>query len=342
MPLQINQVAGRRYGEGVKGFVEDCACQKGDEATFCKMLRELYKAGEIESLKLYWSVSKHMTVSSGEEIQTVIDIISSRRTIVVKTFKGANAGDGFKDEIRGFLKVSSILKGKKYHTISPGFTKDGKEIYGVVISRVSGAPSYHTFTEGCSTPVDEMKFASQEQFDKFVKDIGEALAAMHAQNYYHNDIKPDNMIYCPAADRFKLIDWELSGKFKSEPPTFYKCGTSLYNHPLKFYLGGLPAVVSKQLMTFTVMRMDKHKWLKEMKSYRHIRRLAGVSLDWIIETEEGAGVNMLHHKYAPFFDNWAFALCIIFLAEKHNMRVPEEELRSLMEPFLPRAVLLSK
>ena len=337
------QVAGRRYGEGMKGYVEDCACMKSDDATFCAELRRLVADRDIKSLRLYWSPSGHLTVSGEENIKTVIDIIASRKRIVVKTFKGSDsdARDGFQNEIRGFLKVGKILKSLKYHTISPGFVKDGHDIYGIIVERSDRERTYHTFTEGCSTPVDELRFDSQIQFDKFVREIGEALEVMHTRGYHHNDIKPDNMIYCPNTDRFKLIDWELSGKFKDEPAIFYKCGTSLYNHPIKFYNGGLPVMVAKQLMAFTVARVEKHQWLKKMKSYRYITQLAHSSIDWIMMIDGDKSRRSVHHKYGPYLDNWAFAVTVIFLAEKHGLKVPEEKLRELMGPFLPQPVYAS-
>jgi serine/threonine protein kinase len=57
---------------------------------------------------------------------------------------------------------------------------------------------------------------------------------LQKRNYIHNDLKPDNIIYCK--DGFKIIDWELSRDIKSKPDSIIYTGNTRYNHPLKLYL----------------------------------------------------------------------------------------------------------
>jgi len=328
------QHAGKLYGEGMKGYVEDCNCIKDDKKTFCQYLKK--HRAQIKEISLYSSTSRSFKLDIDEEIDKIIGILNDKQGLVVKTFKGSHPKDGFIAEIKGFLKILSILKNKDYHTVHEGFVLKNEPIYGLCISYTNKTNSYHTFTEGCSTPIDKMKFKSQEQFDIFVKHIYDALTAIHEQGYYHNDIKPDNMIYCAKDERFKLIDWELSSKMPAEPRPFYSGGTTLYNHPLKFYLGGLPAIICKQLIQYSVVILGKHKWVRKLKVFKTLKFLNSMSLDWILEKENTKSKVAIHRKYYPHFDNYAFAQSVLYLAEKHGMIAPSDLIADLMGPFLPK------
>ena len=94
--------------------------------------------------------------------------------------------------------------------------------------------------------------------------------------------------------------------------------------------------MAKKLPAYSVKVLGKHKWVGRLKTYKHLKLLAATSLDWVIGLEDGKSTQKIHNKYYPHYDNYAFAQTILYLGEKHGMKIPEDHVRDLMGPFLPR------
>jgi serine/threonine protein kinase len=332
------QEGGEFYGEGMKGYVEDAACLKDDPKTFCAFLN-LHKE-DISKITLYNTSFDTMVLSKKDEISNIIDLIRTATKIVAKTFKGDNPSQYFKNELKASKLIADTLPDPKYHTIAPAFVYKKMPVYGFVIAYSSSKPtSYHIFSEGCSTQILDVRF-DQKLYEKFIKDIKEGFDAIHEAGICHNDVKPDNMIFCPKSDKFKIIDWELATKFPKSPVSFRSggLGPTMYNHPLKFYLGGLPAVAARRL-TYYSMLLNKHCWVRNLKSYQNIKIFIQTSFDYILQVHASKNKQQLHRMFSPHYDNFGFALTIMFIAEKHKLQVPQDVLEGLLGPFIPKPVL---
>ena len=336
----MTQTGGKFYGEGMKGYVEDAPCIKDDKKTFCKYLYDNEK--DIQKMTLYNVNLKRIIVTDPSEMQQIFALLKKAKSIVAKTFKGNQPVEYFKNELKASKIVASTLPDPSYHTIAPAFIYKKMPVYGLVIqyNSISKSKTYHIFSEGCSTQILDVKF-DQKLFDKFVKDIKEGFDVIHKAGICHNDVKPDNMIYCPNSKRFKIIDWELASFFPKKPVEFNKCGTTLYNHPLKFYLGGLPSVVAKRLIGYSML-IGKHQWVKKLKSFDQVKAFAQTSLDHILKLHSDDTKNKIHKKYAKYYDNYAFALTIIFIADKHKLKPPTSLINELLQPFTPSINLFVK
>lgn len=325
---------GKLYGEGMKGFVEDAPCIKNDSKTFCAFLHDQVDA--FNRIILYDKLLHTKVISKQEDIVRVIEEIKKAKNIVAKTFKDPSSKENFLNELKATERVARSLD-SKYHTLSHGFTFKGMKVFGMEIThKEHHASSYHVFSEGCSVQILDINF-TQAMFDKFVSDMKHNLDALHKVGLYHNDMKPDNMIYCSNSKRFKLIDWELSSSLPNNPPDYTKCGTTLYNHPLKFYLGGLPAIIARHSTMYSLY-MGKHTWVTKLKSFNHIQTFIKSSFDFIIASETHLSKRQLHKKFYPFYDGFALALSIIFLAEKFKLNMPYDVVDELMGGFVPKPV----
>lgn len=63
------------------------------------------------------------------------------------------------------------------------------------------------------------------------------VAYMHSKGACHRDIKPENIMYCPEAEKIKLVDFELAKKLKYHEDEFgmlTKTGTLAYRAPETF------------------------------------------------------------------------------------------------------------
>ena len=200
---------------------------------------------------------------------------------------------------------------------------------------VADYTSFHIFSEGCSTQIMHIKF-TQRFFDKFVKEIGETLDIIQDLGYQHHDIKPDNMIYCKHTDRFKIIDWELVTHESAPLGRYWEMGNTLFNHPIKFYLGGLPAFIAKRLPARFAVKKNKYHWVEKLQSFEHLNLLTTTSFDYLVKKHSGELAEKVYKRYMPHLDKYAFGQSIVLLADKNKVEIPIETVRELMAPLLPR------
>jgi len=323
-----------KYGQGAKGWVQDTPCAKQDPITFCSYMIETL--GTIKKIILLGNNEKkkiYVTGSSG--FTKVIDCLKDAKNIVTKTFLGRNAKTAFENEFRSNMVIINEMN-KRYHTLSPGFEwKDDEPIYGMIVVRNDDSRMYHLFSEGCSTQVLNIKF-NQRLFNKFIKDISSILDKLQAIGYMHNDIKPDNMIFCKNSNRFKIIDWELVTSVKEPPLKFYNSGNTTFNHSIRFYLGGLPSFVAKQIQSEYGVKRPKYEWVAKLSSFKELNLIMKTSFDYLLKRHnDDKDRKTLYKTLAPHFDKWAFAQMIILLAEKHGLKYPKEKIQEYMAPFLP-------
>lgn len=329
---------GKFYGEGAKGRVEDTRCIFKDTKTFCKYINDVLSS--IEKITLYHTLSSKVTLSKKIDIMHVIGLLGKNDITLTKTYKqgSIDVKEEFTRELQANTEISKHLK-PMYHTLKPAFVYKSLPVNGVCMMYTveSGlTPTYHLFTEACSTQPTDFKF-TQTTFNKFVKEIKECLDSLHAAGWNHNDIKPDNMIYCARSNRFKVVDWGMSSSHKTKPFAFNETGTKYYNHPLMFYLAGIPAFVSRRLMAYSLL-VGKHTWTKKLKTQDIVQSLSTSSFDYILSRYSKLNSKELHAKFAPHYDNYAFAITLLLLADKNNVKAPKDIVDKLLEPFMPSTV----
>ena len=142
---------------------------------------------------------------------------------------------------------------------------------------------FFIFQEKCHKTLDNIKF-TQKEFNKFIKDIYESLLILQKNNFIHNDIKADNVIYCD--NKYKLIDWDLADGYYSRFKSFVKGsgGNFLFNHPIKFYSLGLSLFIFKTFYyIFKSKDSDSYKWLYSLKSHKIMELKSIKSTSLLIE-----------------------------------------------------------
>lgn len=324
---------GKLYGEGAKGRVEDTRCIFRDTHTFCKQIDNELDA--IERITLYHAPSSKLAITKKNELVKVIGLLTKSPKTATKTYKGSDPHTAFHTELKANQQVLDALKAV-HHSIMPAFTWYQKPVYGLTIDYTQTslkAATYHMFSEACASQILEFNF-TQDTFNKFIKEIKEGLDALHAAGIHHNDVKPNNMIYCPQTNRFKLIDWELASSIPTKPYDIRSVGTSFFNHPLKFYAAGIPAFAARKLMAYNRL-IGKHAWVKKLKALAIVQSLATSSIDYILERYSKLTKKQLHAKFAPHYDNFAFGVSILLLADKHKLKAPKHVVDELFRPFMP-------
>ncbi len=313
------QTGGKFYGQGVYGRVTDTECLPQDPETFCEFL----KNNKDNITKIVLNGRIHLSKKYVPALIT--KMLEAMTHSVTKTFLKPQ---GFYDEIAAIEKIVKLIA-KRLHTLTPGFKYHKLPIYGVVIHFNDGSTTYHVFNEKCSTTTENFDF-TETTFKQFISDIDEILTHLHKAGFNHNDVKPDNIIYCENDKRFKLIDWNQAAPIKKVLGV-KKIGSIFYNHPLKFYVNGLPQLISKNNMELSIFTGD-YNWEKHTHIYEFIKSFGKDSFDYVLSKEES--INNMHKTYSKHFDGYSFAISIMFLAEKNNIPVPKDKVLELLQPFI--------
>jgi serine/threonine protein kinase len=326
-------IGGKVYRKTTKGTVEDTSCIYKDSKTFCKHMSTVLE--NVSGLTLFNSANAKFTLSDKKEIDDVIISMTRSSDMVTKTFKGSQPLKNFLHELNAYHEVMKILPNKKHHNIAPIMQFKSMPIFGLVLRyKDSRKPTYHIFSEGCSIKVLDMEF-TPKLFSKFAKDITEVLDTLRSKGYCHNDIKPDNLYYCATTDRFKIVDWGYASQMSTTKPlSSMQRGSMFYSHPLKLYLSGLPSSVARRSMQIASLTR-KEKWTRKLNSMIPLKSFGASSFDYIVNRYSNLSSLKLHNMYAPFYDNYSFALLLILLAEKNNIKAPKDSIDEKLAPFMP-------
>lgn len=228
----------------------------------------------------------------------------------------------FNNELDGYKQLISMF-GKdisKYTTVKRGFEYNKKDIYGILFNK-----TYYIFIEKCYKTIDNIKF-TQKSLNKCVNDITEVLDILKKNNYIHNDIKPDNIIYCNK--RFKLIDWESSNLTKDQTSTFInsKNGNFTFNHPIKFYKIGLPYFFYRFIYDTEI---QTYPYITDLKSPVIITEMVYNSFNEVLKRYK----NSPKDYYLKLADYYSFAISIIYIAEKNNIDYPKKFVNDILAKY---------
>lgn len=206
------QQGGKVYGQGWYGRTMDAGHIEGDSNT---MHAELVEAGaHTGKLRLkVWSSPDKSKELGPLEVRALCAAVERAHDMVSKRFvlkdKTRDVREAFMAELLSANEVRRAFgKAVEQHTtlhelrVSSTLRVLGLE----VVDKVSGACSFYMFSKRCELPLDRFVF-DESNVRIFVGHILDSLAVLHNAGIYHADVKFDNMIYCAAERRFKLIDW---------------------------------------------------------------------------------------------------------------------------------------
>jgi serine/threonine protein kinase len=309
---------GKNISEGYKGLTIDLR-NKEDNIDFYN----IFKTDKPNKIILYGSKKKITLKNSFEEI---LNLMKDKTDYIVKKFKRGNILMGnaklnFNNEMKSIKRLFKIYGDNisTYTAIKPIFKYNNIDIYAISYSNY-----FYIFQEKCFKTIDKINF-TQKEFNKMINDIYESLLILQKNNFMHNDIKADNIIYCD--NKYKLIDWELAYSIKTRYKSFFKGsgGNFLFNHPYKFYNLGIPLFIYN-FFNYIFKQIDykSNSWIYKLKSYKKLNEKIKDSVDYLINNKKNLN---------NYYDMYSFALLIIFLAEKNNCQYPTLLINELFQHF---------
>lgn len=346
---------GKVLNRGFKGMVMEMYNKDSDDkkTLYQEILLKVKNPNEITLI----TVNEELKIDDNGYDFILKKIKKKSKKVLVKKFDSSSFMFGsnrknFNNELDGYRELIEIFKDdvSKYTTIKKGFTYKNKDVYGISFHN-----NYYIFLEKCYKTLDNIDF-TEKTLNKCVKEIIEILDIMNANNYIHNDIKPDNIILCK--QRFKIIDWESSNYIKDQASTFInsKNGNLVYNHPVKFYRIGVPYTFYKYIYDTEIMT---YPMLNNLQKPKQIARLVESSYNDVVskysklskipsmpETKNKRKLQSLKITdikensdfYLKLSDYYAFAITVIYLAEKNNIKYPHKIIDKILQFYFIKLI----
>lgn len=317
---------GDLYGKGVKGVLMDLACV--DNKSFCYEFIKSAESHGLPEITVYTLDNKHYRLNHAETLK-FISVLAAAEDILVKKFtrRRSDAAANFQNEFEGMQILRKIFrtpKELKAHTTAAilypnilGFVVDRRDHY--ILNRKCG-----------QTVIPMIKTMNRKTLDQMLKDVLETLVILGRHDYYHTDLKLDNILWCEDTQRFTIIDWEhglkksalediLVKKRKGDPS-----GSQLVVSPISLFLetGRVRALkYSNALSIYLYMNLVRKQSMTMSQSseynafYEERIRLPA-------ETEIAATITDIHNqsqraalfrKYHRNFDVFSVGICLALI-----------------------------
>lgn len=305
------QRAGKKYGEGMFGETYDSACKLQDNETFCSIL----KTKVVKSIQLH-SFESYLDLTKQSEIAAFVRYIHNLDCCVVKKFKKYLVGVDsftFKDELNGMHTIYKIFgkQTNKYTTLT-SLKLFGFNFVAAIITFKDDSQMHVTFSAKCDSDLENTQF-DDVKLIQLSKDILSTIKIMQHHNFMHCDLKPDNMIYCAKANKYKIIDWGLSTTADLDK---YSPGTWSFSSPLSMYLGrSIPAFMCIQMMYYSTLYLSK-EWA-ESKIFAEIFDSIKSEFDEIIQQDKSK--DELFNTYKLKLDIYNLGMSLAYLINKNKL-----------------------
>jgi serine/threonine protein kinase len=142
------------------------------------------------------------------------------------------------EDIMNNVTVDKLYNDHKDMLTSCNISYKRNDILGLCIKQEE-ASQYYFFSKKCSKTLDKLTTLNKKDIDKIISDVLDSLIVLHNTEYYHGDIKAQNIMLCPSNRNskyiYKIIDWgRLYPIYRFNKD--YKYGGSMQaGSPLGFY-----------------------------------------------------------------------------------------------------------
>ncbi len=318
-------------GIGAHGMLIDLCCDVSNDSlkqnVLCKHLDTLYKNNSIKSIKIY--TPDEITIRN---IEYFINFIKNTgNNIAVKYYyKPDIARQDMMDDIMNTIAVNNLYKGHESMLVSCDMKYQNHTLLGLSVEQ-NNITQYYYFSKKCSKTLDKLENVDKNDINKIIKDTLDSLIVLHSNEYYHGDIKAQNIMLCQDG-KYKLIDWgRLYPIYKYNKN--YKYGGSMQSGtPLGLYFmirnksrntisrslatqmalllfeGKLPFISAKcPLLIDPILRKKFNKLWSDIK-YNFVNCIEQTKND-----EE------LFNRYKYTLDTYNFALTLLYILLKSNI-----------------------
>lgn len=311
---------GAILGEGAHGITYNLC--KDDKVSFCD---ELDKQ-QIKQIHLY-TADGIKTLSEKDTINQFVKYLHTNNDNIAKTFKPSGifistTKKDFELEIESDKKIMELYgkQANKYLTISPLKGFQSYKLFGAIFEGV--VTTYAIFGTKCNNKYEIVP-------SKFINDLLQSIAILQEKDYFHNDIKLDNIVKC--SDKYKLIDWGEAQKMNR----LVKPAALLTTSPIRWYCYDWR--MTKSMCIGTIYWKAYFINSSAVKSDLFKTIFAKIKKEFYEVTRDRLFKDALFEKYKDSFDLFQLGMTLVYAMhnkpEYHKQYIPIiEYLTSLTNP----------
>ncbi len=360
--------------KGVKGMLVDTCCEtpQSDESLAPYDLCHILNSTLTESVDL---VTIHSTKTLEfrnvpSPVQLSQFLSKHRNELAVKYyFREKDKDEELIQDLLGSLLLRQIYTvGNQFHKeyLTMNYQLEFKDIpfQGVRVYH-NGRFHYYFISSRCQRTLDDIQTLSDKSFQTLVTEYLQSFQILHRKEYYHGDIKLQNMMYCPqkrdkkrsSKISYKLIDWGRLRSVHDFDPAYFYGGSKQCGSPLGFYYlfrnqtkgtigyqraislsfalfeGRLPKNPVKSPLFLEYPEEFAPLWVEIKNSFRSLIESYKQEDAFLSRGRDSDQHIFDDYKYT--LDLYNFGLVILYLVYKHHLKV------SKYLPFVKKLVLYS-
>lgn len=267
MSTSSAHVGGAELGRGFNGFVVDMHSEDAqDDRTLHAILGAL---PEGEPWTIHGVKGKPRIVRQPQEKLAIMDAIRAHgRDFVAKVTSSRTSFSQEKIFLEEMHASASIIdaygpsNAKKYLAMASLPFRGGGNVMAIVVPK---RDIYAMFNLRCNRTLEDYEFNSDAELKACIVQILQSLAILHSKKWLHTDLKPDNLIFCEASKRFKMIDFGGAVDFSSRDQLEKKLASfktvSRTRNPFAWYAAGVSRTTAIIMSKVVLMLLYRSQYL---------------------------------------------------------------------------------
>lgn len=230
--------------KGAKGMLIDTCCDKENKNNneFRYDLCNILNLEDASSIELYnIDNNQNIIMYKVNNREILINLLQKyKANLAVKHYMKESEGlkeltnDMTSDMLlREIYTINGKLQ-KKYLTINTDLKYESFYFTGIIVT-VKRHKYYYYISNRCQRTLDKLDSLDIKQL---IINYLDSFKILHSKEYYHGDVKPQNMMYCSLEKtdvKYKLIDWGRMYNVHKFDPLYYYGGSKQMGCPLGFY-----------------------------------------------------------------------------------------------------------
>jgi serine/threonine protein kinase len=330
----MSRHGGAFYGKGTRGRVMDLACV--DSQSFCHMLVSATTDRGLPEITVYSLKDKQRRLTDQESLQ-FISALSVADGLLVKHFirSASKAVADFHNEFEGIRMLYNVFgtKGAHEHTTAALFPNS--DIVGFSVDH----RDYFVLNRKCGKTVAATTLKLHDVL-KMIKDVLGTLDILVRHDFFHMDLKLDNILWCPDTRRYTVIDWEHGLKRSQLERMLVRdrdgnaYGSGLTASPIAIFLHNGKTQLP-QYSSAIIMYAYKNFFGKRFISLSDARKFMAFVEERVQEPVKALlatdpSRTSLFRKYYRNFDVYSLGICLALLVFTRDLPAPFLELADSM------------
>ncbi len=334
-----NTSCGKIHGVGAHGMLIDMCCDietdNLKQNVLCKHIQHLNRTKSIKTIDLYTPELNKITVKNIDEfIKLFFTKYSNDIAVKYYILDEATARKDMMDDIMNDRTTLNLYNTNQDMLTSCDISFKNDRIIGLSITTNDNKIQYYYFSKRCKKTLDNLDKLTLTDINKIISDVLSSLSILHATEYYHGDIKAQNIMLCPDKSKYiyKIIDWGRLYPINRYDKSYKYGGSMQAGTPLGFYFmirnksyGSIPRATAAKMAVLLFegklpFRKLKCPFLMNKDLYSKFKLLwKEIKINFINCVINSENDEALFNKFKYTLDTYNFGLTLLYILLLNNI-----------------------